>query len=141
MIKRGRWYDKLSVYIYAWDAGTEQGDDFAFNNAPSSPLEDIKPFTADGSSPLFVSLDENQNKRVLPVGILTFTRTAADSDCVVTSEESKPQTFRIRMRSENVEVTCAWIGNCITRCNRNTLNNGGSIGPKVSEFRPITCGN
>jgi hypothetical protein len=121
--------------------GTEQGDDFTFNNAPTSPLDEIKPFTAEGSSNLFVFMDENQNKIVLPVGMLTFTRTVASSDCVVKNEESKPEAFVIRQRRGNREVTCAWIGRRIIRkCKINTVNSDGSVGPKVSEFCPITCG-
>ena len=33
----GNWADALTVNLYPWDAGTEEGDDFSFDNAATTP--------------------------------------------------------------------------------------------------------
>ena len=33
----GNWVDALTVNLYPWDAGTEEGDDFSFDNAATVP--------------------------------------------------------------------------------------------------------
>lgn len=133
------WYDQLSVYIFAWDAGTEEGNDFRFNNPNTSPREGMTPFTAEGTSKLFVSEDENGASRVLPVGALTFKRNTANSQCVQTSENATPETFVVKRGQREIEFTCAWARRRRRRCNRDTLNENGGKGPKVSAHCPISC--
>mmetsp|Transcript_2860 Transcript_2860/g.4175 ORF Transcript_2860/g.4175 Transcript_2860/m.4175 type:complete len:257 (+) Transcript_2860:139-909(+) len=66
------WYQKIEVNVYAWDAGTEGGNDYSFNNDPKN--ENILPFKAGSTEDaVFVSVDkDNNNLQVLPVGTLTF---------------------------------------------------------------------
>ena len=33
----GEWIEELTVNLYPWDAGTEEGDDFSFDNAATVP--------------------------------------------------------------------------------------------------------
>mmetsp|Transcript_27975 Transcript_27975/g.37183 ORF Transcript_27975/g.37183 Transcript_27975/m.37183 type:complete len:263 (-) Transcript_27975:845-1633(-) len=66
------WYQKIEVNVYAWDAGTEGGNDYSFKNDPKN--ENISPFKAGSTEDaVFVSVDkDNNNLQVLPVGTLTF---------------------------------------------------------------------
>lgn len=53
------WYDRFEAYVYAWDAGTEEGDSFSLNNNPTDPKEGMFPFTAGTEeNALFVSTEE-----------------------------------------------------------------------------------
>ena len=101
----------------------------------------MSPFTADGSSNLFVSEDESGTSQVLPVGTLTFKRVDAQDLCREKSDESEPETFFVGRRKRKFEVTCAWAKSRPHRCNRRTRNANGSKAAKVATFCPITCGN
>ena len=101
----------------------------------------MSPFTANGSSELFVSKDDSGTSQVLPVGTLTFKRVDAGDLCTEKSEQSNPDTFTIKFRRKRIEVTCAWAKARPDRCNRRTRNANGSKAVKVARYCPITCGN
>ena len=44
----GNWADALTVNLYPWDAGTEGGDDFSFNNAATVPPGTIVSLRGEG---------------------------------------------------------------------------------------------
>ena len=57
----GNWADALTVNLYPWDAGTEGGDDFSFDNAATTPPGTI------------VSLRGTGRFSDAPIATLTFT--------------------------------------------------------------------
>ena len=57
----GNWADALTVNLYPWDAGTEEGDDFSFDNAATVPPGTI------------VSLRGTGRFSDAPIATLTFT--------------------------------------------------------------------
>ena len=57
----GNWVDALTVNLYPWDAGTEGGDDFSFDNAATVPPGTI------------VSLRGTGRFSDVPIATLTFT--------------------------------------------------------------------
>ena len=57
----GNWADALTVNLYPWDAGTEEGDDFSFDNAATVPPGTI------------VSLRGTGRFSDVPIATLTFT--------------------------------------------------------------------
>jgi len=85
------WVRKIEVYVYAWDAGTEEGDDYRLNNAGTNPQGTISAFMAgDTVDAVFVSVNEDGSDiRVLPVGVLTFELQESSAKCM-TSEPSGP---------------------------------------------------
>ena len=56
----GNWADALTVNLYPWDAGTEEGDDFSFDNAATVPPGTI------------VSLRGTSRFSDAPIATLTF---------------------------------------------------------------------
>ena len=57
----GNWADALTVNLYPWDAGTEEGDDFSFDNAATVPPGTI------------ISLRGTGRFSDAPIATLTFT--------------------------------------------------------------------
>jgi hypothetical protein len=75
------WYQKIEVSVYAWDAGTEGGNNYSLNNDPK--IEKISPFKAGSTEDaVFVSVNKETNAlQVLPVGTLTFELQESSKDC------------------------------------------------------------
>eukprot|EP00957_Ditylum_brightwellii_P177173 13496785-Ditylum_brightwellii.AAC.1 len=40
------WYEKIELNVYAWDAGTEEGNGYSLDNIETDPQEEISPFVA-----------------------------------------------------------------------------------------------
>ena len=99
------WYSKFQAYVYAWDAGTEEGDSYSFSNSATNPKQGMSPFMAGNSkNAVFVSEKNNGNLQVLPVGIITFELQGSTSECTAMSTVSNPapadttSVFYVRIR-------------------------------------------
>lgn len=97
----GTWYREIELYVYPWDAGTEEGDRYSLGNAPTSPQEPISPFMAnDDEDAVFVSEGES-SLQVLPVGVFTFTLQGSTSACDSLSAVSRISSSRPSLAPTN----------------------------------------
>ena len=61
------WVEDVSLDLYAWDAGTEEGDIFGYNNPPTVPQQFIKRLTSVNATVL-----ANGNSQLAPIGTIHF---------------------------------------------------------------------
>lgn len=88
------WYSKFKVNVYAWDAGTEEGNAYSGGNPATNPKEGMTPFMAGNMDEVFVS--EN-GAQILPVGIITFEIGENTPECTPADSTTM---FVVRVRSE-----------------------------------------
>jgi hypothetical protein len=67
LIKDNRWVDSLMIQVKVYDAGTEDGDVFSYNNLSSSPQQPIKILTAANGSAL-----ANGNTSIASIATVRF---------------------------------------------------------------------
>jgi len=149
------WYSKFQAYVYAWDAGTEEGDSYSLTNSATNPKEGMSPFMAgDSNDAVFVSENANGNLEVLPVGIITFELKGSTPECTDMSTASNPtpvdttNIFYVRSRMKGVVqlfgTSCDKLKlvpkskNKI--CRKKTRDaNGKPNDSRVRDLCPITC--
>jgi len=69
------WYEKFTIPVYPYDAGTEDGDTYNTFNTPSDPLQPISQFTVDNVPSNGIFLDK-EGAEILPVATYTCTISA-----------------------------------------------------------------
>jgi len=75
------WYEKIELNVYAWDAGTEEGNGYSLDNIETDPQEEISPFVAGTTAAaVFVSVGSG-GFEVKPVATLTFELQESSSKC------------------------------------------------------------
>ena len=155
------WYQKVKVHVYAWDAGTEDGNSYSLSNRATNPKKPMFPFEPSGNS-VFVSKDSNGGPQVLPVGMLSFDLRGQNQECAslsMASSLASPSTstsqmladtmevFRVRVRRKNGAKRLRMV-NCMkwvatrpkNRCNKVIRRmNGRKTKTRVRDLCPITC--
>ena len=151
------WYEKFEAFVYAWDAGTEEGDSYSLSNSPTNPKEGMFPFMV-GNNEVFVSENSSDgNLQVLPVGILTFELQGQSQECTSLSMSSTlasptkalvdtARRFIIRVRKQGVprlrRAKCRkWAAKRPSnRCRKMTRHlNGTKTGIRVRDLCQMTC--
>lgn len=148
----GVWYKRFQAYVFAWDAGTEEGDSYSLSNQATSPKQGMSPFTAENAKDgVFVSENSNGGSRVLPVGIITFELQGTTSSCTSTSNsasmltptgEDTADTFYVRAKGQLLSTTCGeWlIKRPHRRCRRMIMQmNGTQTARRVRDLCRMTC--
>jgi Spondin_N len=69
LFEHNRWVSDTTVNLYAWDAGTEEGDRFDYFNADTQPRQPVQLLT-----PLTGSALSNGNPVLAPVARVRFTK-------------------------------------------------------------------
>ncbi|MEO7444033.1 MAG: spondin domain-containing protein [Ferruginibacter sp.] len=69
LMQDGQWVNQMIVPIYLYDAGTEEGDVFGYNNPETNPLQAVSLLT-----PAKASVLANGNTSLAPIGTISFTR-------------------------------------------------------------------
>jgi hypothetical protein len=69
LIQNGKWVTDITIPIYGYDAGTEDGDVFGYANPPTVPQEPISLMT-----PANASVIANGNLMIAPFAALRFVR-------------------------------------------------------------------
>ncbi len=69
LLKNNAWINDITVPLYLYDAGTEDGDVFGYNNPASSPLQPVHLLTATAATVL-----ANGNAVLAPIGSIRFTK-------------------------------------------------------------------
>jgi hypothetical protein len=64
-----RWITDTTVNLYAYDAGTEDGDVFGYNNPSTMPQQNVQLLT-----PLNASVLANGNSQLAPIATVRFTK-------------------------------------------------------------------
>lgn len=64
-----KWLDELNLYVRVYDAGTEDGDIFGYNNPSTSPQQPAMLLTATNASVL-----ANTNATIAPIATIRFVR-------------------------------------------------------------------
>jgi len=140
------WYRRVTVNVYAWDAGTEDGDDYRFNN-PATSGGVISAFMAgDTKNAVFVSEDGSGGLRVLRVGVLTFELQESSAKCasaLIVGEtgrtllsntidvQNAQNVATINFRNEYINpVVVAFI---------NTRNGGQSVSARIRALTSSSC--
>jgi len=144
------WYEKFEAFVYAWDAGTEEGDSYSLGNSPTDPKEGMFPYVV-GNNEVFVSENSSDgNLQVLPVGILTFELQGQSQECNSLSMSSSvadtARRFIIRVRKRGMpklrRAKCRkWAAKRPSnRCRKMTRHLNGTVtGIRVRELCPMTC--
>lgn len=147
------WYNKFQAYVYAWDAGTEEGDSYSLGNAATSPKEGMLPFMAGNTADeVFVSENSSGDLHVLPVGIITFELQESTPECTSMSDASTfalvdtAQSFVVRIRRKGAPMlkiaSCkGWVSKRPNkRCGKKTRDESGKpTGTRVRDLCPRTC--
>ena len=146
------------MYVYPWDAGTEEGERYSLSNNPTTPQEAILPFMPGSSeNEVFVSLGDSELE-VQPVGRITFALGGPSQECSSASAPSLlPATedvidtssqFIIRVKKAGEvrlrKVNCSlWVGKRPSkRCKKMTRTlQGRRTGVRVQTLCPQTCMN
>lgn len=152
------WYERIEMYVYPWDAGTEEGERYSLSNNPTTPQEVILPFMPGSSeNEVFVSLGDSELE-VQPVGRITFALGGPSQECSSASASSLlPATedvidtssqFIIRVKKAGEvrlrKVNCSlWVGKRPSkRCKKMTRTlQGRRTGVRVQTLCPQTCMN
>ena len=152
------WYERIELYVYPWDAGTEEGDRYSLSNNPTRPQEAIAPFMPGSSeNEVFVSRGDSELE-VQPVGRITFALRGPSQECSSASASSLlPATedvvdtssqFIIRVKKAGEvrlrKVNCSmWVGKRPSkRCKKMTRTlQGRRTGVRVQTLCPQTCMN
>lgn len=119
------WYETFEIATYPWDAGTEQGNTYAINNAPENPPVAISRLTKDSeqvsNNGILLSPD---GEEVLPM---------ASWKCELVSSECTDGDLMYRGRKK---FTCDWVAKKKTskRCKKKWK------GMPLSDWCPKTCG-
>lgn len=131
--------------MYAWDAGTEEGDTYSGDNLPTTPSwEEMRAFMAGNiEDEAFVSMDGRDNLQVLPVGAITFELQGDTSGCTILSKASMAdmtESFDIRIRRQGGfrTINCTWA-KTRRRCQKMTFENGSRTGIRVRHLCPESC--
>lgn len=103
------WYSKFQAYVYAWDAGTEEGDSYSLANSATNPKEGMSPFMSGHSNDaVFVSENANGDLQIRPVGIVTFELKGSTTECTAMSSASNSASadttnaFYVRIRVKGI---------------------------------------
>ena len=148
------------MYVYPWDAGTEEGERYSLGNNPTRPQEAIAPFMPGSSeNEVFVSRRDSGRLEIQPVGIITFELDGPSQECSSASASSSllPATemftdsssqFIIRVKKAGEirlrKVNCRmWVGKRPSkRCKKMTRTlQGRRTGVRVQTLCPKTCMN
>jgi hypothetical protein len=65
----GKWVTDTTINLYPWDAGTEEGDVFSYDNPPTVPQRPVHLLSASDASVL-----ANGNLTLAPIATMKFTR-------------------------------------------------------------------
>uniref|UniRef100_A0A7S2A5X7 Spondin domain-containing protein n=1 Tax=Ditylum brightwellii TaxID=49249 RepID=A0A7S2A5X7_9STRA len=134
------WYRRVRVNVYAWDAGTEDGDNYQFNN-PATTGGVISAFMAgDTEDAVFVSRN-GDTLRVLPVAELLFELEESSEKCATNTEDPTDTFLITARRSGNLRRRdCEWARGRRRRCRMEIKNEDGEgSGRPVSEQCPVAC--
>ena len=69
LFENKRWITDTTVNLYAYDAGTEDGDVFGYNNPSTVPQQNVQLLT-----PLNASVLANGNSQLAPIATVRFTK-------------------------------------------------------------------
>lgn len=69
LLQENQWVNTITIPIYLYDAGTEDGDVFGYDNPASMPQQPVRLLTAAGASVL-----ANGNATLAPIGTLKFVK-------------------------------------------------------------------
>jgi hypothetical protein len=69
LLQENKWINEVTVPLYLFDAGTEDGDVFGYNNPPSVPQQPVRLLTPSRASVL-----ANGNSIIAAIGYVKFTR-------------------------------------------------------------------
>lgn len=69
LLENGRWVPEKTIDVYAYDAGTEDGDVFSTNNSDTSPKQPIRRIT-----PAISSVLANGNTSLGPIATISFVK-------------------------------------------------------------------
>ena len=93
------WYREFSISTYAWDAGTEEGEEYSGSNSATNPKEPIKRFNVNNlpSTNVFLStVEPSSTSTVLPVATWTCTLEQEDPAAVPTICFSSRATVEVK---------------------------------------------
>ncbi len=69
LLQNNKWVDSLTLNIKVYDAGTEQGDVFGYNNPSTVPQQTVTILT-----PANASVLANGNTAIIPIATVRFTK-------------------------------------------------------------------
>ena len=69
LLQGNQWVNTITIPIYLYDAGTEDGDVFGYDNPASMPQQTVRILTAAGASVL-----ANGNATLASIGTLKFVK-------------------------------------------------------------------
>lgn len=69
LLQDNQWVGSISIPIYLFDAGTEDGDIFGYDNPPTMPQQPVRVLTAGNATVL-----ANGNATLAPIGTLKFVK-------------------------------------------------------------------
>lgn len=69
LLQGNQWISSITIPIYLYDAGTEDGDVFGYDNPPTMPQQPVRLLTAGNASVL-----ANGNATLAPIGTLKFVK-------------------------------------------------------------------
>ena len=146
------------MYVFPWDAGTEDGERYSLSNSPSSPQEKILPFMSDSNEDQVFVSKGNSGLEIKPVGIVTFELDGPSQECSSASASSVlpsaelsmdsssqfiirvKRAGEIRLRKVNCSVWASRRPN--KRCKKMTRTlQGRRTGVRVQTLCPVTCMN
>ena len=69
LLQENQWVSNITIPIYIYDAGTEDGDVFGYDNPPTLPQQPVRLLTAGSATVL-----ANGNASLAPIGTLKFVK-------------------------------------------------------------------